>query len=33
MFSDIDEYNIPKVARLVATQEDLNRANDMKKKP
>ncbi|RPJ30531.1 MAG: hypothetical protein EHM25_06020 [Nitrosopumilales archaeon] len=33
MFSDIYEYNIPKVARLGATPEDLNRANDMKKKP
>src|SRR6187549_2719319 len=33
MFSDIYEYNIPKVARLAATPEDLNRANDMKKKP
>ncbi len=33
MFSDIYEYNIPEVARLVATDEDINRANDMKKKP
>ena len=33
MFSDIYEYNIPKVARLAATPEDINRANDMKKKP
>src|ERR687891_416272 len=33
MFSDIYEYNIPKVARLAATPEDMNRANDMKKKP
>src|SRR3989449_8857889 len=33
MFSDIDEYNIPDVARLAATDDDLNRANDMKKKP
>lgn len=33
MFSDIYEYNIPEVARLVATDEDMNRANDMKKKP
>src|SRR5213594_2016833 len=33
MYSDIYEYNIPKVARLAATPEDINRANDMKKKP
>jgi DNA topoisomerase VI subunit A len=33
MFSDIYEYNIPEVARLSATDEDLCRANDMKKKP
>ena len=33
MFSDIYEYNIPEVARLAATDEDINRANDMKKKP
>jgi DNA topoisomerase VI subunit A len=33
MFSDIYEYNIPEVARLTASNEDLNRANDMKKKP
>lgn len=33
MFSDIYEYNIPEVARLSASQEDINRANDMKKKP
>jgi DNA topoisomerase VI subunit A len=33
MFSDIYEYNIPEVARLTATDEDINRANDMKKKP
>lgn len=33
MFSDIYEYNIPEVARLAATEEDLNRAGDMKKKP
>ena len=33
MFSDIYEYNIPEVARLAATEEDVNRANDMKKKP
>src|SRR6266496_5096348 len=33
MFSDIYDYNIPEVARLAATDEDLNRANDMKKKP
>jgi DNA topoisomerase-6 subunit A len=32
MFSDIYEYNIPEVARLTASDEDLNRANDMKKK-
>jgi DNA topoisomerase-6 subunit A len=32
MFSDIYEYNIPEVARLTATDEDINRANDMKKK-
>lgn len=33
LFSDIYDYNIPEVARLVATEEDINRANDMKKKP
>ncbi|GKS62337.1 MAG: hypothetical protein AB7U98_12785 [Candidatus Nitrosocosmicus sp.] len=33
MFSDIYEFNIPEVARLTATEEDINRANDMKKKP
>ena len=33
MFSDIYEYNIPEVARLTASNEDVNRANDMKKKP
>src|SRR5919206_85953 len=33
LFSDIYEYNIPEVARLDASDEDLNRANDMKKKP
>jgi DNA topoisomerase-6 subunit A len=33
MFSDIYDYNIPEVARLAASEEDLNRANDMKKKP
>src|SRR4249919_1086367 len=33
MFSDIYDYNIPEVARLSATEEDINRANDMKKKP
>jgi DNA topoisomerase VI subunit A len=33
LFSDIYEYNIPEVARLAASEEDLNRANDMKKKP
>ena len=33
MFSDIYKYNIPEVARLAATEEDINRANDMKKKP
>lgn len=33
MFSDIYEYNIPKVARLDASDEDINRAQDMKKKP
>ncbi|HET6640130.1 MAG TPA: hypothetical protein VFG77_00830 [Nitrososphaeraceae archaeon] len=32
MFSDIYDYNIPEVARLTASDEDLNRANDMKKK-
>lgn len=32
-FSDIYDYNIPEVARLAATEEDLNRAADMKKKP
>jgi DNA topoisomerase-6 subunit A len=33
LFSDIYEYNIPEVARLDASDEDINRANDMKKKP
>src|SRR6476661_8399036 len=33
MFSDIYEYNIPEVARLDASDEDINRANDMKRKP
>ena len=33
MFSDIYNYNIPEVARLASTTEDINRANDMKKKP
>ena len=33
LFSDIYEYNIPEVARLTASDEDVNRANDMKKKP
>src|ERR671937_270143 len=33
MFSDIYEYNIPEVARLAGSDEDINRANDMKKKP
>ena len=33
MFSDIYDYNIPEVARLASTAEDINRANDMKKKP
>src|ERR671927_558351 len=33
MFSDIYNYNIPEVARLAATEEDINRANDMKNKP
>jgi DNA topoisomerase VI subunit A len=33
LFSDIYEYNIPEVARLMASEEDINRANDMKKKP
>src|ERR687897_272712 len=33
MFSDIYEYNIPEVARLPATDEDLSRASDMKRKP
>src|SRR5919107_1267088 len=33
LFSDIYEYNIPEVARLAASEEDINRANDMKKKP
>ncbi|MGH9927129.1 MAG: DNA topoisomerase IV subunit A, partial [Nitrososphaeraceae archaeon] len=32
MFSDIYDYNIPEVARLAASEEDLNRAIDMKKK-
>ena len=33
MFSDIYEYNIPEAARLTASDEYINRANDMKKKP
>jgi DNA topoisomerase-6 subunit A len=33
MFSDIYDYEIPEVARLAATDEDINRATDMKKKP
>jgi DNA topoisomerase VI subunit A len=33
LFSDIYEYNIPEVARLDASDEDINRANDMKNKP
>jgi DNA topoisomerase-6 subunit A len=33
MFSDIYEYNIPEVARLSASDEDIARASDMKKKP
>src|ERR687892_2396734 len=33
MFSDIYDFNIPEVARLASTAEDINRANDMKKKP
>jgi DNA topoisomerase-6 subunit A len=33
MFSDIYRYNIPEVARLAASEEDINRAHDMKKKP
>jgi DNA topoisomerase-6 subunit A len=33
MFSDIYQFNIPEVARLTASDEDINRANDMKKKP
>src|SRR6266480_2513743 len=33
LFSDIYEYNIPEVARLNASDEDINRANDMKRKP
>ena len=33
MFSDIYEYNIPEVARLSASDEDINRETDMKKKP
>jgi DNA topoisomerase-6 subunit A len=33
MFSDIYKYKIPEVARLAASDEDINRANDMKKKP
>jgi DNA topoisomerase-6 subunit A len=33
MFSDIYDYNIPEVARLPASEEDLSRANDMKRKP
>src|ERR671919_704788 len=32
LFSDIYKYNIPEVARLAASEEDLNRANDMKNK-
>jgi DNA topoisomerase VI subunit A len=33
MFSDIYDYNIPEVARLSASEEDLSRASDMKRKP
>ncbi len=33
LFSDIERYHIPEVARLAASNEDLNRASDMKKKP
>jgi DNA topoisomerase VI subunit A len=33
MFSDIYDYNIPEVARLPASEEDLSRARDMKRKP
>ncbi len=33
MFSDIYQYQIPEVARLAASEEDINRALDMKKKP
>jgi DNA topoisomerase-6 subunit A len=33
MFSDIYDYNIPEVARLPASEEDLSRATDMKRKP
>src|ERR1043165_3412850 len=33
MFSDIYDYNIPEVARLAVTDEDVNRATDMKRKP
>src|SRR5919108_5493420 len=33
MFSDIYDYNIPEVARLAASEEDLSRASDMKRKP
>ncbi|HEU4823216.1 MAG TPA: hypothetical protein VFS97_07310 [Nitrososphaeraceae archaeon] len=33
MFSDIYDYNIPEVARLPASEEDLSRASDMKRKP
>ena len=33
LFSDIYNYNIPEVARLDASDEDINRANDMKNKP
>jgi DNA topoisomerase-6 subunit A len=32
MFSDIYDYNIPEVARLASTTEDINRANDMQEK-
>src|ERR1044071_9306798 len=33
MFSDIYDYNIPEVARLAVTDEEIGRASDMKKKP
>src|SRR5919205_1534304 len=33
MFSDIYNYSIPEVARLNASDEDLSRASDMKRKP